>query len=60
MRTIDPRGKVHVAARIPAGLAQEFERLASQSGRSISAELRQLIEYRVEAERRARGASNAR
>jgi hypothetical protein len=37
-----------IAARVPKGLAAEFERVCREDERSISAELRRLIRRRVE------------
>jgi hypothetical protein len=42
-------GTVHVTARVPVELAQEFERVATEEDRSISAELRRVMRLHVEA-----------
>lgn len=41
----------HVGARVPADVAAEFARLAAAEGRSVSMELRRLIDLRIEAEK---------
>lgn len=47
---IQPIGMVNVGARVPANLATEFERIAANEERTVSAEIRLLMRKRVEQE----------
>ena len=43
---------VNVGARVPANIATEFERIAANEERTVSAEIRLLMRKRVEQEQR--------
>lgn len=45
----EPTQTVHIGFRVPEDLAENFERVAADNERTVSAELRHLMRQRVEA-----------
>lgn len=50
---------VHVTARVPIGLAREFERVAVAADRSVSAELRRVMRAHVQCHMDEKGEERA-
>jgi hypothetical protein len=47
-RSDEAERTVHITARVPVELAEEFERVANEEDRSISAELRRAMRRHIE------------
>jgi hypothetical protein len=47
-RSHEEERTVHITARVPVELAEEFERVANEEDRSISAELRRAMRRHIE------------
>lgn len=46
--TTEPVQTVHIGFRVPEDLAENFERVASENERTVSAELRHLMRQHIE------------
>lgn len=49
--------QTHIGFRVPTELAEEFERVAAENERTVSAELRRLMRKHVDASRPAEAAA---